>query len=346
MSDWEGRLMTLEENRNDTAFASTEVPGPSSGRLLVIQIPCLNEEDTLPATLADLPRIVDGFDRVEWLVIDDGSTDDTVGVARRCGVDHVVSHGRNRGLAAAYMTGLEHCLRLGADVIVNTDADNQYQAEGIPALTAPVLSGVADMVVGERPIEEIDEFSRLKKFLQRLGTRVVRAFSGTDVRDAASGFRAVSREAALRLRVFGRYTYTMETLVQAGWEGLRVASVPIRVNPKTRESRLVRSIPRYVFRSATTIVRTFALYKPFRFFMALGVPFFALGVALVTRWFAYFLLSDTYNSRLPSLFFGLGAILLAVQVWMVAFVADLMAANRRLASEQLLHQRRRDLLGG
>lgn len=315
----------------------------SSKDLLIIQIPCLNEERTLPGTVADLPRSVEGFDRVEWLVIDDGSTDQTCEVARELGVDHVVSHGWNRGLAAAYMTGLDHSLRLGADVIVNTDADNQYQASGIPALTAPVLSGEADLVVGERPIEQIDEFSRLKKFLQRLGTKVVRAFSGTEVRDAASGFRAVSREAALRLRVYGRYTYTMETLVQAGWEGLRVVSVPVGVNPKTRESRLVRSIPRYVFRSATTIVRTFALYKPFRFFMVLGVPFFALGLVLVTRWFAYFLLSDSYSSRLPSLFLGLGAILLAVQVWVVAFVADLMAANRRLASEQLVRQRRADL---
>lgn len=315
----------------------------SSGRLLIIQIPCLNEEGTLPATIADLPRTVPGFDRVEWLVIDDGSSDRTVEVARQLGVDHVVSHGRNRGLAAAYMTGLDHSLRLGAHVIVNTDADNQYRADGIPSLTAPVLAGHADMVVGERPIEEIDEFSRVKKLLQRLGSRVVRAFSGTDVRDAASGFRSVSREAALRLRVFGRYTYTIETLVQAGWEGLRVASVPIGVNPKTRESRLVRSIPRYVFRSATTIVRTFALYKPFRFFLVLGTPFFLIGAVLVGRWIGYFVFSDTYSSRLPSLFFGLGAILLAMQVWMVAFVADLMAANRRLANEQLLIQRRAEM---
>jgi len=317
--------------------------GIIGGSLLIIQIPCLNEEETLPETIADLPRTVPGFRRVEWLVIDDGSTDRTVEVARRLGVDHVVSHGRNRGLAAAYMTGLDRCLRLGADVIVNTDADNQYRADGIPSLTSPVLAGDADLVIGERPIEEIDEFSRLKKFLQRLGSRVVRAFSATDVQDAASGFRAVSREAALRLRVFGRYTYTMETLVQAGWEGLRVASVPINVNPKTRESRLVRSIPRYVLRSAATIVRTFALYKPFRFFLVMGTPFFLIGVVLVARWFGYFMLSDSYSARLPSLFFGLGAILLAMQVWMVAFVADLMAANRRLAAEQLLIQRREEI---
>jgi len=314
-----------------------------SSRLLIIQIPCLNEEGTLPATLADLPREVDGFDRVEWLIIDDGSTDDTVRIARECGVDHVVSHPANRGLAAAYMTGLETALGLGADVIVNTDADNQYDASNIGDLTAPVVAGVADLVVGERPIEQIDEFSRVKKLLQRAGSRVVRAFSGTDVRDAASGFRAVSRSAAMRLRVFGRYTYTMETLVQAGWEGLRVVSVPVGVNAKTRESRLVKSIPRYVFRSATTIVRTFALYKPFRFFALIGTPFLILGSALIVRWFAYYVLSDTYSSRLPSLFLGLGAILLAVQFFIVAFIADLLSANRRLAAEQLWRQRRDDL---
>ena len=311
--------------------------------LLIIQIPCLNEEETLPATLADLPREVPGFARVEWLVVDDGSTDRTVEVAKACGVDHVVSHGRNRGLAAAYMTGLDTALRLGADVIVNTDADNQYQADGIAGLTAPVLAGEADLVVGERPIEDIDDFSRLKKVLQRMGTRVVRACSGTDVRDAASGFRAVSRDAALRLRVFGRYTYTMETLVQAGWEGLRVASVPVNVNPKTRESRLVKSIPRYVFRSATTIIRTFALYKPFRFFLLLGAPFFLIGLFLVLRWLGFYVFSETYSSRLPSLFLGLGAILVAVQIWTVAFLADLLAASRRLAAEQLMIQRREAL---
>jgi len=312
-------------------------------RLLIIQIPCLNEERTLTGTVKDLPRKVEGFDLVEWLVVDDGSTDQTVEVARELGVDHVVSHPHNRGLAAAYMTGLETALRLGADVIVNTDADNQYDANGIPDLVRPILQGQADMVVGERPIEQIDEFSGVKKILQRLGSRVVRAFSGTEVRDAASGFRAVSRSTAIRLRVFGRYTYTMETLVQAGWEGLVVKSVPVGVNPKTRESRLVRSIPQYVFRSATTIIRTFALYKPFRFFVSVGLPFFVVGVFLVLRWALYYIFSDTYSSRLPSLFVGLGFILLAVQIWTVAFVADLIAANRRLSSDLLNAQRTKGL---
>ena len=238
---------------------------------LIIQIPCFNEEATLPQTVADLPREVEGFDVVEWLVIDDGSSDRTVEVARSLGVDHVICHDRNRGLAAAFTTGIDAALRRGADVIVNTDADNQYSGASIPDLVAPVLAGTAQMVVGERPIESIDDFSRTKKVLQRVGTAVVRRFSGTDVRDAASGFRAYSRDAAMRVQVFGRYTYTMETIIQAGWNGVTVGSVPIAVNPKTRESRLVKSVPRYIMRSASTIVRSFALYKPFRFFFAVGL---------------------------------------------------------------------------
>ena len=307
--------------------------------LLIIQIPCLNEELTLPETVADLPREVDGFDRVEWLVIDDGSTDATVQVARELGVDHVVSHNRNRGLAAAYMTGLLTALKLGADVIVNTDADNQYDASFVKALTVPVVNGEADMVVGERPIEQIEEFSRAKKMLQRLGSKVVRAFSGTEVRDAASGFRAVSREAALRLRVFGRYTYTMETLVQAGWEGLNVKSVPVGVNPQTRESRLVKSIPRYVFRSATTIVRTFALYKPFRFFVFLGSIPFLLGSALFIRWSILYAVQDSYSGRIPSLILGVVLIMFGLLAFTTAFVSDLLSTNRKLLSEVRRHQR-------
>lgn len=307
--------------------------------LLIIQIPCLNEESTLPATIADLPREVDGFDRVEWLVIDDGSTDATVEVARQLGVDHVVSHNRNRGLAAAYMTGLDSALKLGADVIVNTDADNQYDARGIGALTQPVLEGKADLVVGERPIEQVEEFSKAKKILQRFGSRVVRAFSGTEVKDAASGFRAVSREAALRLRVFGRYTYTMETLVQAGWEGLTVKSVPVGVNPQTRESRLVKSIPRYVFRSATTIIRTFALYKPFRLFLIMSAPLFLVGFSLLLRWLGLYFFSEGYSSRLPGLVTGLIFLAIGTQLLIVGIVADLISVNRRCLNEISQHQR-------
>jgi glycosyltransferase involved in cell wall biosynthesis len=313
---------------------------PGDVRTLVIQIPCFNEEQTLPLTLADLPRRVDGFDRVEWLVIDDGSTDGTSQVALDHGVDHVVRHERNRGLAAAFLTGLDSALRCGADVIVNTDADNQYDGTCIPDLLRPVIEGHADLVVGERPIEEISEFSRLKQRLQRVGSWVVRRFSGTPVRDAASGFRAMSRDTALRLQVFGRYTYTLETLIQAGWEGLTVTSVPIRVNQETRPSRLVRSIPQYVFRSAQTIVRSFVLYKPFRFFFVLGLVPFAFGVLLLVRWLLYFLFADEYASRLPGLLTGIGAMLVAFQVWAVAFLADLQASTRRIISAVRDEQRR------
>ena len=256
------------------------------------------------------------------------------------GVDHVICHDRNRGLAAAFLTGFDGALRRGADVIVNTDADNQYGASSIPALVAPVLSGQAQMVVGERPIESIDDFSRTKKWLQRAGTAVVRRFSGTDVRDAASGFRAYGRDAAMQMQVFGRYTYTMETIIQAGWSGLTVASVPVTVNPKTRESRLVKSVPQYVMRSAQTIVRSFALYKPFRFFFAIGAVPFVIGMVLLVRWLLIYAFADDYQSRVPSLLAGIGLLLLAVQVWSVAFLADLLSSNRRTLAELRLRSKR------
>jgi glycosyltransferase involved in cell wall biosynthesis len=309
---------------------------------LIIQIPCFNEEETLPLTVADLPREVPGVDIVEWLVIDDGSSDRTVEVARSLGVDHIISHPHNRGLAAAFMTGLDACLRAGADVIVNTDADNQYQGASIPDLVAPVLSGQAEMVVGERPIETIDDFSRTKKLLQRFGSSVVRRFSGTGVRDAASGFRAYSRDAAMRVQVFGRYTYTMETIVQAGWNGTAITSVPIGVNPKTRESRLVKSTSRYIWRSSQSIIRSFALYKPFRFFFLVGMVPFVIGILLMLRWLSLYVFDDTYTSRVPSLLAGIGLIVVAAQIWAVAFLADLQSASRRVLDELRLRAKRID----
>jgi len=326
--------------RRSTVTLRRDVERVASAVKLIIQIPCFNEEETLPATLADLPRKVPGVDVVEWLVVDDGSTDRTVEVARELGVDHVVSHGRNRGLATAFMTGIDACLRAGADVIVNTDADNQYQAASIPALIAPVLAGRADMVVGERPIAEISDFSWGKKVLQRLGSSVVRRFSGTGVRDAASGFRAYTRDAAMRVQVFGRYTYTMETIVQAGWNGIAIESVPIGVNPKTRESRLVKSTSRYVWRSAQAIIRSFALYKPFRFFFTIGLVPVLLGVLVLARWLGLYLFEDEYTSRVPSLLGGIGLIVVGAQVWAVAFLADLQAANRRVLEDLRLRARR------
>ena len=310
---------------------------------LIIQIPCLDEEASLPGMLADLPREVPGFDVVEWLIIDDGSTDRTVEVARECGVDHVVSHGRNRGLAAAFLTGLDAALRLGASVVVNTDADNQYRAAFIPLLTAPVLAGTADIVVGERPIESTDEFSGVKKRLQRLGSSVVRFASHTPVRDAASGFRAISREAALRLRVHNRYTYTLETLIQAGAEGLVVTSVPIETNPVHRPSRLVKNSASYVVRSMKVIVRSYSIYRPFRFFSLIAAAPFLVGTGLLVRWLWYFVTADTYRSRLPSLLGGIVMVLLAGQVMMVAFLADVVAASRRVVEDEALARRRREL---
>ncbi|MEO6570522.1 MAG: glycosyltransferase family 2 protein [Ilumatobacteraceae bacterium] len=310
---------------------------------LVIQIPCFNEAETLPVTLADLPRDVPGVDVVEWLVIDDGSSDGTAEIARSLGVDHVVVHARNRGLAAAFLTGLDAAVRAGATVVVNTDADNQYDASCIPDLVRPILSGGIDIVVGERPIEQIEHFSPLKKRLQRVGSFVVRKLSGTEIRDAPSGFRAMSREAALRLQVFGRFSYTMETLVQAKAEGLAVTGVPIRVNPETRPSRLAKSMVQYLRRSSQTIVRSFALYYPFRFFFRVGLIPFVLGSALLVRWVLYWAFANEYQSRIPSLVVAAVLILVAVQIWVVAFLADLQAATRRLLAEARVRDRRRDL---
>ena len=310
---------------------------------LIIQIPCFNEEQTLPQTLADLPREVPGFDVVEWLVIDDGSADRTSEVAAELGVDHIVRVPENRGLANAFLTGLDTALRAGADAIVNTDADNQYDGSCIPALVAPLVDGGADLVIGERPIEAVDDFSPLKKRLQRLGSGVVRAFSGTDVRDAASGFRAFSRETAMRTQVFGKYSYTMESIVQAGWEGMRIVGVDISVNPKTRESRLVKSIPKYIWRSGTTIVRSFALYKPFRFFFGIGVIPFLAALALVLRWFYLQVFTNDLASRVPSLVGAAVLFLIAAQIWVVGFLADLLSANRRVIADTRLMLRRAEI---
>jgi glycosyltransferase involved in cell wall biosynthesis len=255
---------------------------------LVIQIPCYNEQECLPLTLESLPRRVEGFDAVEWLVIDDGSTDDTVGVATRHGA-RVASHTHNKGLAQAFMTGLEASLRLGADAIVNTDADNQYDASCIPDLVRPILEGRADIVVGARPIAHIEHFSIVKKMLQKLGSFVVRMASGTDIPDAPSGFRAISRDAALRTNVFNDYTYTLETIIQAGQKNMAICSTPIRVNADLRPSRLVKSIFSYVFRSLITITRIFVVYRPFYFCSLIGTVFFVPGFLLGLRFLYYFL---------------------------------------------------------
>ena len=296
---------------------------------LVIQIPCLNEAATLSIALAALPRIVDGFEQVEWLVIDDGSTDGTADLARQLGVDHVVRHPVNRGLATAFMTGLDACLRLGADVIVNTDADNQYEAADIPALVAPLVAGDADMVIGARPIDETQHFSWAKKKLQRLGSWAVRVASRTDVLDAPSGFRAISRETAMRLNVFSAYTYTHETIIQAGLSNLRVVSVPIRTNPDLRPSRLVRSIPSYVRRSLVTIVRVVIIYKPLKLFFWSGAALLAIGVLAGTRFLLAYLQGDGAG-HVQSVMFAATCVLLGAMLWMMGALSELIATNRKL----------------
>jgi glycosyltransferase involved in cell wall biosynthesis len=310
---------------------------------LIIQIPCYNEEQTLGVALDALPRQVPGVDEVEVLIIDDGSADRTVEVAREHGADHVVRLASNQGLARAFMAGLEACVRLGADVIVNTDADNQYCADDIPKLVEPIVAGRADMVIGARPISQTEHFSAVKKFLQKLGSGVVRKVSRTTVPDAPSGFRAISRAAAMRLNVFNPYTYTLETIIQAGHSGMDVVSVPIRTNPELRPSRLFKSIWSYVRRSMVTIFRILIVYRPMRTFAWLGLIPFLLGCALMARWLilrVFFF--DTYTSRTPSLVAAAVLALSGVQLWIFAIVGDLLATNRKLLEEVQFRLRRRD----
>ena len=300
---------------------------------LIIQIPCYNEARTLDVALAALPRQVSGFDEVEWLVIDDGSVDQTVQVARQGGVDHVVSHTGNQGLARAFMTGLDAALRLGADVIVNTDADNQYNADDIPALTKPILEHRADIVIGARPVATIKHFSPMKKMLQHLGSWVVRLASRTDIPDAPSGFRAISRVAAQRLIVFNDYTYTLETIIQAGQKNMAITSVPVRVNEDLRPSRLVKSIPSYIRRSIGTILRIFVIYRPFRFFGTIGAALFGSGFLIGLRFLYYFVQQGHGGGHIQSLILASVLMGMGFQAVLIAFVTDLLAANRKLLED-------------
>jgi glycosyltransferase involved in cell wall biosynthesis len=306
---------------------------------LIIQIPCYNEEATLGVTLAALPREVAGVDSVEWLIVNDGSQDGTLDVARRFGCDHIVSFSRNQGLAKAFMAGLEASLRAGADIIVNTDADNQYSADDIPSLIEPILAGRADIVIGARPIQEIEHFSTTKKLLQKLGSRVVRIASNTDIADAPSGFRAFSRDAAMRMNVFNEYTYTLETIIQAGQNGLAITSIPVRTNEELRPSRLIKGIPSYLQQSLLTILRIFMAYKPFRFFMLLGTIPFSVGFLIGVRWLVLYL-SGTPRTHVPSLILASLLILIGVQLWVFGLVADLLGVNRKMLEDIQLRMRR------
>ena len=309
---------------------------------LIIQIPCYNEAETLPIALKELPKKLDGIDTVEWLIVDDGSSDNTAEIARQCGVTHIIRHNTNRGLARAFMTGLHAALERGADIIVNTDADNQYNAADIPALIAPILKGEAQYVIGARPISGIEHFSPLKKMLQKLGSRVVRAISGTNVADAPSGFRAITRDAALQLNVFSNYTYTLETIIQAGHKNIPFANVPIRVNGELRPSRLFKSIPAYIKRSIFTMIRIFIVYKPFKFFFSAGTVFFIAGLLLGTR-FLWHYLNGNGRGMTQSLILTAVLLLMGTIGFMMAFVSDLLSVNRQLLEEIQYNQRKEKL---
>jgi len=308
---------------------------------LIIQIPCYNEEETLPETYQDLPKSIAGIDQIEYLIIDDGSTDKTVEVARNLGIHHIVSFKQNMGLAKGFMAGLDSCLCLGADIIVNTDADNQYFGEDIEKLIQPILNNKADIVIGERPIDETEDFSWQKKKFQRLGSWVVRIASGTKIPDAPSGFRAYSREAALRMNVTNEYTYTLETIIQSGHRKIPMESVPIRTNKTLRPSRLFSSMWKYMKQSASVIVRSFIMYKPLKFFGTVGAIFLLLGAAIGLRFLFYFLIGEG-SGRIQSLILTAILLLMGVQMIFFGLIGDVIAANRKLLEDIQYRIRRKD----
>jgi glycosyltransferase involved in cell wall biosynthesis len=309
---------------------------------LIIQIPCFDEAEQLPGTLADLPRKVAGFDAVEWLIVDDGSTDATIAVARAHGVDHVVRLTNNKGLAAGFQAGLDACLKLGADVIVNTDADNQYHGGDVVKLVAPILAGSADMVIGDREVETIEHFSWLKKRLQRLGSWVVRQASSTSVPDTTSGFRAYNREAAIQLLVVSKFTYTLETIIQAGKQLVAIEHVPIRTNPKTRESRLFPSMGAYVRRNSISIFRIYAQYEPLRVFWSLAA---VIGLVALGVWirFAVAYAEGNGKGHVQSLILGAVLFIAAVVLWALGVIGDLLAAQRVMTQRTFERVRRIEL---
>jgi glycosyltransferase involved in cell wall biosynthesis len=299
---------------------------------VIIQIPCLNEEESLPVSLGDLPRRLEGVDQVEWLIINDGSRDNTAQAAIAHGADYIVSHVTNLGLAQAFLSGITACLHFGADIIVNTDADNQYCAEDIQKLIDPILRGEAEYVIGTRPVREISHWSPVKKTLQRLGSWVVRKASHTEVKDAPSGFRAITRSAAMRLHVFNQYTYTLETVIQAGRMRIPIQSVDIRTNGFLRESRLISSVSRYLQRSFVTILRSFSTYEPLRFFLTPAMILTLAAVIIGTRYLTFYF-QGTGAGHVQSLILAVILAVVSAALFIVGFVADLISVNRRLLED-------------
>lgn len=305
---------------------------------LVVQIPCLNEEQTLPITLADIPRSIPGIDEIEFLIVDDGSTDRTVEIAHECGVHHVVRHAGRRGLASAFRSGIDKALAVGADIIVNTDGDNQYAGEDIPKLIQPILEGHADIVIGDRKVAGIAHFSPLKKFLQKFGSAVVRSLSRTNVADTTSGFRAYSRDAALRLNIVSEFTYTLETIIQSGHRQMAVTHVPIRTNGKLRESRLFAGMWSYIRKSVVTMARIYIMYRPLRVFMTVGVTLLLIALMLGLR-FLYIYVAGDGEGHIQSLILTAILTFTGVQCIVFGWVADLIANNRKLLEETLYRVR-------
>lgn len=308
---------------------------------IIVQIPCYNEEKTLPETVADIPRIIEGIN-VEILIIDDGSTDRTIEVAKEIGVDHIVKNTKNRGLARTFFSGMDACLRLGADIIVNTDGDNQYKGQDIPKLIAPILDKTADVVIGDRQTDSVEHFSPFKKKMQWLGSFVVRKLSETDVPDAVSGFRAFSRDAAMQMNIVSPFSYTIETVIQAGKKHLAVKSVPIGTNPKTRDSRLFKSIPNFIERSVSTMIRMYVMYQPLRSFFYIGVVLMLLGIIPSVR-FLYYYVTGSGTGHIQSLIFAAIMLITGFQVFMIGLVADVIGFNRKLIEEILLRVRKIEL---
>jgi len=308
---------------------------------LIIQIPCYNEENTLNQTYSDLPKHIDGINEIEYLIINDGSEDRTVEIARHLGFHYIVNFKNNKGLARGFMAGIDACLHLGADIIVNTDADNQYNGADIERLVQPILNGKADIVIGERPIDETAHFSWGKKKFQRLGSWMVRVASNTDIPDAPSGFRAYSREAALRINVINEYTYTLETIIQAGRNKTAITSVPIRTNPETRKSRLFSSMWAYIKRSSLVIIRSFMMYKPLQFFSIFGISLFLIGLIFIIRFLIFYFIGAG-NGHIQSLVLATLLILIGVQFGIAGLQADMIAANRKILEDIQYRVRKAD----